>query len=162
MPALTLSLDDIVCIGIVAFHYLVQTKSRIEQLKKGIAYHPPEAINDPECNSPLHCDYSWKKEWWNGLAKFLLHPDAGLMGHEILAELEKVKIPGMCDACQTLTVAWIKEWKVFLKDEEYISDTISNLTKMQTDEPIRASLRQEFQFNTPQLSRTTLLVLIFL
>ena len=84
------------------------------------------------------------------------------MGHEILAELEKVKIPGMCDACQTLTVAWIKEWKVFLKDKEYISDAISNLTKMQTDEPIRASLRQEFQFNTPQLSRTTLLVLMFL
>jgi len=41
------------------------------------------------------------------------------MGHEILAELEKVKIPGICDACQTLTVAWIKERKVFLKNEEY-------------------------------------------
>ena len=150
MPVLTLSLDDVIRIGIVAFHYLVQTKSRIEELKKGIAYHPPEAINDPECPSPLHCDYSWKKEWWNGLAKFLLHPDAGLMGHEILSELEKVKIPGMCDACQTLTVAWIKERKVFLKDEEYISDAISDLTKMQTDEPIRASLRQEFSIQHTQ------------
>ena len=42
MPALTLSLDNVIRIGIVAFHYLVQTKSCIKQLKKGIAYHPPD------------------------------------------------------------------------------------------------------------------------
>ena len=66
-------------------------------------------------------------------------PDFWIFGSGIQQDF-----PRSCDACQTLTVAWIKEWKVFLKDEEYISDAISDLMKMQTDEPIRASLRQEF------------------
>ena len=37
---------------VVVFHYLVKTKSRIEELKKGIAYHPPEAINDQTALPP--------------------------------------------------------------------------------------------------------------
>jgi hypothetical protein len=50
-------------------------------------------------------------------------------------------IPGMCDLCQALSIEWVKAKDVFMQEEKIVADAIKEVMLIQTDEPIRASLR---------------------
>ncbi|KII92777.1 hypothetical protein PLICRDRAFT_485165 [Plicaturopsis crispa FD-325 SS-3] len=129
-------------IGLHVYHILSKTKTRIDEERRLIAFHPPIAQNDPSCDVSLSCIQAWEAEWWSGMARQLMHPEAPLTGRQILAGLDDVsRIPAMCQPCQDRSVAWLKNSGVFLREEKFVDEAVAELLSWQTDEPIRAGMR---------------------
>jgi hypothetical protein len=93
------------------------------------------------CDTPLTCCHAWSTEWWNGLARQLLHPNAPLTGHKVADGLDSVQIPGMCQSCQELTITWVKHTGALLKEDTFVDEAIGELMGWQSDEPIWANMR---------------------
>ncbi|KIJ63929.1 hypothetical protein HYDPIDRAFT_28830 [Hydnomerulius pinastri MD-312] len=132
---------DATRMGLQYFHILAQTKALIEDERRAIAYTEFPLVNHWTCTTPLHCAATWRDEWWNGIVRQLFHPDAPLPLREILVVLEDVEIPGVCAACQRGTVSKLKESGVFLREEDMICTAVQQIMSLQTDEPVRASMR---------------------
>ena len=79
-------------------------------------------------------------EWWRGIGKQLLHPDAALTGREVLAGLDNVWLPQMCLDCQEQSIMWVRSMGVFVREEKMVDEGLEELMKLQTDEPIWASM----------------------
>jgi len=119
----------------------MKTKAKIDQHRRILAFSAPDAVTDPLCSDRGVCSVAWTSEWWWGLAKQLLHPDAALTKQEILAGFNTVMIPGMCDLCQTRSIEWVRARNVFVMEEGFVTDAVKEAMAIQTDEPIRASMR---------------------
>jgi hypothetical protein len=79
-------------------------------------------------------------EWWNGLTRQLLHPDAPLTGHQVLQGLDSVQILGMCILCQEITITWVKTTGALLKENSFVEEAVRELMDWQTDKLIRAHI----------------------
>jgi hypothetical protein len=141
LPIIQFQFTDAQLIGFSFFHILVKTKAEIDQHRRTIAFSAPDAVLDPLCSTGAVCNEYWIKEWWNGLAKQLLHPDAALTESEIMAGFDTVLIPGMCDLCQRRSIEWVKAKKVFEREGFFIDEAVKEVMELQTDEPIRAAMR---------------------
>lgn len=141
IPVTQLRIIDTQWIGLSFYHILMKTKANIDDHRRSIAFFVPDTVNDPLCGSRNTCSKSWTNEWWHRLAKQLLHPDAALTESEILAGFETVMIPGMCDGCQRSSIEWVKAKKVFEKEGSFVNEAVKEIMDLQTDEPIRASMR---------------------
>ena len=140
-PTVELKLVDAELIGLLFYHILMKTKAKINHHRLSLAFFAPDAVIDPFCGKSVTCSDSWTAEWWRGLAKQLLHPDAALTESEIVAGFDTVMIPGMCDSCQARSIEWVKAKKVFEKEQTFIQAAVAEVMDLQTDEPIRASMR---------------------
>jgi hypothetical protein len=140
-PLQNISIDEAARIGLPFYAILVKTKLRIEDHRRSIAFVAPVAKNDLLCDTPLKCCHAWATEWWHGLARQLLHPDAPMTGRQVLQGLENVRILGMCSSCERRTIDWVKSTGVFLKEEVFVDEAMQELMTWQTDEPIRANMR---------------------
>jgi hypothetical protein len=141
-PTTDLSTLDAERIGLAYYHILIKTKAQIDQHRRSVAFSAPDAVNDPFCVTAAACTVSWISEWWRGLAPQLLHPDAALTEQEILSCFDQVMIPGMCDSCQAMSIDWVKAREVFMQEEKIMAEAVKEVMSLQTDEPIRASLRK--------------------
>ncbi|KAF8179856.1 hypothetical protein BJ912DRAFT_637486 [Pholiota molesta] len=131
MPLLDLNLYHAHQIGIEAYHCLVRTKANIQQFQKAIAAVSPPVTHGPDCRTHLDCQIGWEKEWWNGLARNILHPDFTPDAHDTIAELQNVQgVPGMCNACFRRTIDAVFERDIFGKERAYIEDGITGLMDM--------------------------------
>lgn len=137
---LSLELDHIFQIGQIGVYWLMRTKAKVQSFKARLAFDVLPVRNDFECAMPASCGFAWKKEWWDGFAQLIHHPVDMFSSEDLQRELENVKIPGMCDACQACTVADVIERGIFLKEEGYLREAIDELMKWQTEDAIRKSL----------------------
>ncbi|KAJ7927398.1 hypothetical protein B0H13DRAFT_1861395 [Mycena leptocephala] len=140
-----LDLQRIGQIGDTGCYHLIQTKDKIRKLRARHAFGTPKLCPFILCDTPRACEYNWGKEWWNGFARLIHHPDASLECGDIPNKLEEVRssgIDGVCDRCLHLTIDSILENGKFQEEERYIPEAIDELMKDQTDEPIRAEFRK--------------------
>ena len=140
-PLHNFEMADVLSIGLPYYCIIVKTKAQIDDHRRNIAFRAPDVVNDIFCKSKMACSISWSMEWWRGIAKQLLHPDAALTGREVLAGLDDVRLPHMCLECQQQSIDWVKSTGVFVKEETMVDEAVMEVMKLQTDEPIRASLR---------------------
>lgn len=145
LPDSSLDLQRLRQIGDVGIHYLIQTKEQIRKSRARLAFTTPDLRGFRDCDTPGSCEYNWKTEWWGGFARLIYHPDFPLGLGEIptkLAEVRKDGIDGVCDKCLHLTIDSILADGKFSEELKYIEDAIMESRKYQTDEPIRAKLRE--------------------
>lgn len=83
----------------------------------------------------------WKDEWWNGVARQLLHPEEPCRGQELLGLLDAAEIPGLCAGCKEATMPKITQSDALRQEETLGNIAILDIMELQTDEPIRASFR---------------------
>ena len=136
-----LSFTDAQWIGLQYFYILVQTKAKIDQHRRNVSFSTPDAVNDPFCVHAEDCNQAWATEWWRGLAPQLLHPTESCSEDQILDAFDTVLIPGMCDACQAMSIEWVKGKDVFRLEDKMLNDAVKEVMAIQTDEAIRMSLR---------------------
>ncbi|KAF8435973.1 hypothetical protein L210DRAFT_3549710 [Boletus edulis BED1] len=143
-PLSSISRAEACRMGLEYFYILAHTKSLVEGSCRSIAYTAPPHVQPPICTTPSRCEASWKEEWWNGIARQLLHPYDPSCGHEILAWLDDAEIPGLCAACKEATISELKDKQmdVLFQEEEVVNTAVMEIMALQTDEPIRASFRQ--------------------
>ena len=141
IPTTQIRLVDALQINLPYYQILMKTKATINQHRRSVTFSAPDAVVDPLCRNSAACSSSWTTEWWRGLARQLLHPNAALTETEVLAGFETVMIPGMCDECQNRSFDWVKASKVFEKEEALVQAAVKEVMALQTDEQIRASMR---------------------
>jgi hypothetical protein len=141
IPLQNFDLTDVFRIGLQYYAILVNTKARIDDHRRNIAFRAPDVVNDIFCKRKAACGISWNVEWWSGIGKQLLHPDAALTGREVLAGLDSVRLPRMCLDCQQQSIDWVKATGVLAKEEKMVDEALGQVMGLQTDEPIRASMR---------------------
>lgn len=110
-----------------AFYILSQAHTAIRDHLNILAFYPSDPIESVRCFRPGRCTEAWISQWWQGVAKHLLHPDSGKSGREILGMLEEVSIPGMCRNCQKENVDWVKQTGVMTKADEYFEGAVEQI-----------------------------------
>ncbi|KAG9309792.1 hypothetical protein JVU11DRAFT_10168 [Chiua virens] len=89
--------------GMEFFWILVTTKAEIEDHYRALAYTEPalDQLGDL-CETPQACAAVWKDEWWNGIARHLLHPETPCRSQSgIIALLEGTDFDsGICSTCK--------------------------------------------------------------
>ncbi|KZT30297.1 hypothetical protein NEOLEDRAFT_1054748 [Neolentinus lepideus HHB14362 ss-1] len=110
-----------------AFYILSQTHTRIKTHHSILAFYPSDPIHSIECLRSGKCEQAWATEWWQGVAKHLLHPDLGKTGGEILEMLESVRIPGMCIDCQRANMEWVKDTGVMTRADDFIEEAVAQI-----------------------------------
>lgn len=132
LPFESLAWADIERMGLVPFTTVIQTKHAIEQHHKRVAFWPAEPVLASTCDSSIRCAVRWRLDWWNKVAKHLLHPDpdAGLslQGGALVQALEDAEIDGMCLACKALTMEKVKRSGVLTTWEDtMVEDVIQRM-----------------------------------
>src|SRR6266481_8848464 len=94
-----ISIDEAAWIGLLFYNILVYSKFQIKDHRRTIAFVAPAVNKHLMCDTPSMCSSAWAAEWWNGLARQLLHPDVPLMGCQVSDGLDSVQIPEMCSSC---------------------------------------------------------------
>jgi hypothetical protein len=135
-----INIDEAARIGLPFYNILVRTKFQIEDHRRTIAFVAPTVNKHFMCDTPSMCPHAWAAEWWNGLARQLLHPDTPLTGCQVSDGLDSVQIPGMCSSCQDRTISWVKMTGVLTREENLVDEAVQELMSWQTDEPIRANM----------------------
>ena len=125
--------------GLEYFHILAHTKSLIENHYRAIAYSEPKPVQPITCKTPSQCAAVWADEWWNGVARHLLHPEAPCRGNEILALLDDVEIPGFCADCKAATVLRLMQSDALQYEDTLLNIAVLEVMDLQTDAHIRAS-----------------------
>lgn len=127
-PLDTFTGTDIELLGSHLYVHITMTKYAIEEHRRGLAFIHPDPIHDISCLNELRCELAWKQEWWNGVAKHLLHPDAPATGPTILEELDSCTILDMNDTCKALTASWVRSSGVLTRDESIMEEAVRSLT----------------------------------
>ncbi|KAJ7810355.1 hypothetical protein B0H14DRAFT_2379181, partial [Mycena olivaceomarginata] len=144
-PDPSLTLRNLAQIGEVGCYYLIQTKDKIRKHRTCLAFGTPKICSVRGCKTPGTCKWSWEREWWGGFARLIHHPDIPLAFGDIPATLQEVRdggMDGVCDGCLHLTIDSILEEGKFDEEDREIQDAIDELMKYQTEEPIRAAIRE--------------------
>ncbi|KAJ3531852.1 hypothetical protein NMY22_g7984 [Coprinellus aureogranulatus] len=114
--------------GFQVFFLISSTKARIDELRKAMAFTPPGVVKDPQCPSLGRCEDEWKEkgamQWWAALGPHLLRPDVATVGASLMANVEQLAFSGVCEACQTRTISWMKERKMFDLDTKLVEECI--------------------------------------
>ncbi|KAG6370783.1 hypothetical protein JVT61DRAFT_10987 [Boletus reticuloceps] len=129
-------------IGVEYFHILAHTKLLIEESYHAVAYTAPPLVQPASCTMPLRCEASWKDEWWNGVARQLLHPEDPCHSNKILALLGTAEVPGVCVACKEAVTSKIMQSDALQQEETLGNITMLEVMELQTDKHFRASFRQ--------------------
>jgi len=140
-PLHEFEMTNVLSIGLPYYRIIVKTKAQIDDHRWNITFRAPDVINDIFCKTKMACSISWSMEWWRGITKQLLHPDATLTGWEMLVALDDVHLPHMCLECQQQSIDWVKSTGAFIREETMVDEAVNGVMKLQTDEPIWASLR---------------------
>jgi hypothetical protein len=118
-------------IGNAAFYHIMMAKAKLHRLRVGMAFKCPPLERDPSCRRS--CTAAWEKEWWNGLAKHILHPVWTMTGYMIRQQLDVTEIEGVCDRCQKLTVQALTDRGIFTKDQEILEEAIREVKHIHGD-----------------------------
>ncbi|KAF8547302.1 hypothetical protein OG21DRAFT_1425130 [Imleria badia] len=89
--------------GMEYFWILMTTKAQIDEHYHALAYTEPALDqSDGVCNTPWACAVVWKDEWWNSVARHLLHPESPCRSQSgIIALLQETNFDGgNCASCK--------------------------------------------------------------
>ncbi|KAH0828778.1 hypothetical protein J3R83DRAFT_3217, partial [Lanmaoa asiatica] len=123
--------------GLEYFYILSHTKALVEENYHAIAYTEPELVQADACKTPGQCTIVWKDEWWNGVARQLLHPETPCRGDYLLELLGGTDIPGLCNLCKDATLRLMKDSDVLRTDITLEDIAVLEVMEYQTDEHIR-------------------------
>ncbi|KAF8546362.1 hypothetical protein OG21DRAFT_1427192, partial [Imleria badia] len=93
--------------GMEYFWILMTMKAQIDEHYHALAYTEPALDqSDGVCNTPLACVAVWKDEWWNSVARHLLHPESSCRSQGgIIALLQETNFDGgICASCKARIV----------------------------------------------------------
>jgi hypothetical protein len=141
IPLQDFEISDVHRIGLTYYAILVNTKAKIDDHRRSLAFRAPDIVCGIFCTTKAACAISWASEWWRGIGKQLLHPEAALTGRQVHTGLDNVRLPYMCLDCQQQTIEMVKSTGAFIKEEKMVDDALEQIMMLQTDEPIRASMR---------------------
>ncbi|KAJ7651826.1 hypothetical protein B0H17DRAFT_1215170 [Mycena rosella] len=127
-------------IGDAGYFGLIQTKAQIQNHCQHFGFDTPAAINDPACNTPATCNFTWSREWDTTVSKLIHHPDVPMSCIDLLNLLEETEIDDLCEGCGKRTVSWVWGTGHATKEEDLIDAAVTALMSLQIDEPIRAAL----------------------
>ncbi|KAJ6452932.1 hypothetical protein C8R45DRAFT_915948 [Mycena sanguinolenta] len=142
LPLTDLDLPLMDRIGSVGYFWLVKAKADIEQHRRQFAFNAPPIINDPGCENHAICAVTWIVEWGRTIPKVVHHPDVHTSLADLLFTLEKTEITDVCDACRKRTITWIWGTGYATAEDDIVTQAVTALAALQTDEPIRAALRK--------------------
>ncbi|KAJ7818396.1 hypothetical protein B0H14DRAFT_2601275 [Mycena olivaceomarginata] len=140
----SLTLRNLSQIGETGCYYLMQTKDKIRKHRAHLAFSTPKISQSQDCKTRWECKFHWEREWWEGFARLIHHPEITLPFGDIPKTLLDVRdggMDGVCDGCLHLTIDAILEEGKFQQEAEEIVKAVAELMKYQTDEPIRAAFR---------------------
>ncbi|KAJ7434921.1 hypothetical protein B0H11DRAFT_2289560 [Mycena galericulata] len=149
LPITELSMIHMDQIGRAGYFWLVQTQAKIEKHRKEFTFNTPRIITGPECNRPGTCEYTFTCEWNGNVPKLIHHPDFPISCVELLDLLKETEIDDLCEPCRKLTVSWIWGTGNVTREETFVDEAVAALMALQTDEPIRAALRNTIVQPTP-------------
>ncbi|KAJ7502107.1 hypothetical protein B0H11DRAFT_2224020 [Mycena galericulata] len=150
-PNYSLDLKRLHQIGEIGSYHLIQTKDKIRKNRARIAFGMPKLRGFTDCHMPGSCEYNWKAEWWGGFACLIHHPAFLLRLGEIPSKLMEVRKDGIdrvCEDCLHLTIDLILADGKLSREVQYIEYAILELMEYQTDEPVRAKLREMVNVTT--------------
>ncbi|TEB26987.1 hypothetical protein FA13DRAFT_1596385, partial [Coprinellus micaceus] len=98
--------QDAIDLGFHVFYEIISTKSKVEELRKGMAYNAPELVRGILCPVRRYekCKAVWEDVWWSELGRHILHPGWSTAGQLVKEQLNETMIPGVCPGCQLATV----------------------------------------------------------
>jgi hypothetical protein len=128
--------DQAAQMGGLPYYVLLQTKRLIDAHVHNITFIPPPVYNCFLCLATGRSDEVWKRAWWAGFAKHILHPDSPLSGSEAIRVLNDAQIPDMCEHCLRNTVDSIWEANPFEELELMTRDGIGQVVEWITGKPI--------------------------
>ena len=135
-PLSSISRTKAHCMGLDYYYTLSHMKAVVEENYCTIAYTEPSLTQPDKCTTLLQCTMVWRDEWWNGIARQLLHPEAPCCGDELLDLLDKMDIPGLCNLCKDATLHCMKDSDV-LKIDTVLQDIAAlDVMELQMDEHI--------------------------
>jgi hypothetical protein len=129
IPLQNFDISDVHRIGLSYYAILVNTKAKIDDHRRSIAFRTPDVISGLFCTTKAACAISWASEWWRGIGKQLLHPEAALTGRQVLAGLDNVRLPRMCSDCQEQSIEWVKTTGAFVKEEKFVDDGLKEIIR---------------------------------
>ncbi|KAJ7692565.1 hypothetical protein B0H17DRAFT_1200387 [Mycena rosella] len=121
LPLASLDMHHMDQIGSAGFFWLVQAQAKINNHRKQFAFDTPTIINHPDCDTPG--DY--------------VH----MTCVDLLNLLKGTEIEGLCEPCRIRTVTWVWRTGHVTQKEIFVDDAVTAFMALQTDEPIRAALR---------------------
>ncbi|KAJ7441509.1 hypothetical protein B0H11DRAFT_2096056 [Mycena galericulata] len=132
MPIDSLDVIHVEQIGLHGFFHLVQTKEKLLQVRRQLAFHIPPTITHADCDTPAYCTHAWAREWKENVPRRLHHPDVPCDSVTLLRELENSDIDELCKSCQALSISWLwgKGWSK--QEEEVVEEGIAALMELQT------------------------------
>ncbi|KAJ7646153.1 hypothetical protein B0H17DRAFT_959255, partial [Mycena rosella] len=138
----SLTMEHIEQIGLAGFFQLIQTKEKLLNVQRKIAFHIPPIINDGNCDTPGFCSHAWGREWRESMPRIIHHPDTPAGCVELLNALRSVNVQDLCKACQKLSVTWLwgKGW--VQREEKAVEEGIAALMICQTGSPTLADRSQ--------------------
>ncbi|KAJ7833969.1 hypothetical protein B0H14DRAFT_2166569, partial [Mycena olivaceomarginata] len=78
LPDSSLTLRKLGQIGETGCYHLIRTKDKIRRIRARLAFGTPKLRPFRDCDTPGSCEYHWAKEWWEGFARLIHHPDTPL------------------------------------------------------------------------------------
>ncbi|TFK20427.1 hypothetical protein FA15DRAFT_708082 [Coprinopsis marcescibilis] len=114
-------------VGFETYHTIIETKTRIGDLRTGMAFVPLPLNEDLGCTQKKKCCSSWETQWWVIIAPHILHPEAPISGFWLRIELEGSKLPGVCNGCQSGTVRAMNEKGFFDKEDGLIEEGVAKV-----------------------------------
>ncbi|KAI1783457.1 hypothetical protein LXA43DRAFT_903519 [Ganoderma leucocontextum] len=128
LPHSQLTEGEVDLLGLWPYHVLMRTKSEIMTHHQCVSFSPPAVVHHVLfCDGTAACEYAWRREWWNGVAKCLLYPDKSISDSEVLGMLVEVEILDMHVRCKEGTMQWILQKGVLTREEKIISRSLRSL-----------------------------------
>ncbi|KAJ7033345.1 hypothetical protein C8F04DRAFT_1261153 [Mycena alexandri] len=141
MSIIDLDSSHVAQIGHSGYYWLTRSKTQIQELRTKIAFHVPPIVNSVDCDTPGTCGVAWTREWEERVRQLIHHPSQPISCLDLLDQLRNTHIPGLCDACQDLTVTWLWGAQSFTREERLVDEAVEALKLLQAEEPLRAALR---------------------
>lgn len=123
-----ISAEDIMAMGVAAYHAVVVTKFDIEAHRKYLAYDPPCAQHVPTCYSTMECDRGWAWHWKRKVTPYFMHPEEWFSGASLLDKLYTVELNDMNQDCLRRTLDWVRDNGAMTKEDVMITESIRSLT----------------------------------
>ncbi|KAJ7064526.1 hypothetical protein C8F01DRAFT_983230, partial [Mycena amicta] len=134
-------------IGIEATVLYAETQKQIKKVRQAVAASLPPLLQAPGCTTLDACTYAWMHEWKGNVRQLYNHPDNPLFTtSEMLYTLRTTPIENLCSGCQDATVTWLYGKGLMAPEEVHIAAAVAELMAFQTDEPIRAALRESVKY----------------
>ena len=127
LPGSYLTEKDAENLGFDAFYLIVSTKFQVEEVRKGMAYNPPDLVKGALCTRFGKCADVWEDVWWSCIAQHILHPGWSMVGDRVHKQLEPANIPGICSECQIEMLRDMDEKDLFTQDVVLVKRCVTQL-----------------------------------